>query len=102
MFGIAPEIRKWLTLGVVIATLCLLFAVLTMCQGRNTDKGRIQTEAATGRALDNVTTETEAARQSQTEKQNEVQQIPGANDRLPDNFGRNLECVRRGGERCNP
>jgi len=99
---IIPEIRRWVILGCIIVALCLLFAVLTMCQGRNTDKGRVQTEAATGKALDNVAAQTETIRTDEKEKADAVDQIPGANDRLPDDFGRNLECVRRGGECRNP
>ena len=99
---IPAEIRRYVALGVTIAVLCLCFALLTMCQGRDVDRGRIRTEAATGKALDTVTRETETIRTDEKEKADAVSQIPGASDRLPDNFGRDLECVRRGGERCNP
>lgn len=98
-----PEaIRKWVALGVTIAVLCLCFAILTMCQGRDVDRGRIRTEAATGKALDNVARETDTIRTDEKEKADAVSQIPGSNDRLPDGYGVRLECVRRGGEHCNP
>ena len=103
MFLDIPEtIRKWLALGVMIAILCLCFALLTMCQGRDVDRGRIRTEAATGRALDDVTRETETIRTDEKEKADAVSQIPGSADRLPDGYGARLECVRWGGECRNP
>jgi hypothetical protein len=51
--------------------------------------------AATGKALDAVVTETATIRQEQVGKQNEVKKLNGAGLRLPDNFGRDLERVRR-------
>lgn len=102
LFDIPAEIRKWVALGVTIAVLCLVFALLTMCQGRDVDRGRIRTEAATGKALDTVARETETIRTDEKEKADAVDAIPGSNDRLPDGYGARLECVRRGGERCNP
>jgi len=99
---ITSEIRRWIVLGLCVAALCLLFALLTMCNGRNADRGRIQTEAATGRALDNVAHETPIIRQEQQEKQSEVDRIEGADERLPDGFASELERVRRGEQRRNP
>jgi hypothetical protein len=40
-------------------------------------------------------TETATIRQEQVEKQDEVKKLNGAGLRLPDNFGRDLERVRR-------
>jgi hypothetical protein len=101
-FAIPAEIRRWVILGCIVVALCLAAALLTMCHNRDVSQDRTQTANATGKALDNVAAKTEDARQSQTEKQNEVSQIPGANDRLPDGFGAELECVRRNCERRNP
>lgn len=102
MLDIPETIRRYVAIAVAIAVLCLCFAILTMCQGRDVDRGRIRTESATGNALDTVARETETIRTDEKEKTDAVSQIPGASDRLPDNFGRDLECVRRGGECRNP
>lgn len=92
--NIPEEIRKWVGLGVLIAVLCLAFAVLTMCNNRNRDDNR--TQVATGKALDRVASETPVIRQEQAEKQREVDQIEGSDTRLPDGYGKSLERVRRG------
>ena len=102
LFEVPAEIRRWVALGVIIAVLCLVFALLTMCQGRDFDRGRIRTEVATGDALDRVTRETSNIRNDEKEKSDAINAIPGSDDRLPDGYGAQLECVRRGGERCNP
>ena len=102
MINIPTEIRRWVILGCVIAALCLAFAVLTMCKQRDAYKAREQTAAATTGALDKVANETPAIRADQEEKQRDVDAIEGSSDRLPDGFGRDLECVRRGSECRNP
>lgn len=97
------EARKWLTLVAVFAALIFIGLTLAWCaQGRKDEKGAARTQVETGKALDNVARETEAARNSEQEKQNEISDIPGSDVRLPDGYGARLECVRRGGERCNP
>lgn len=95
-------LRAYVTIGAIITVACLLFSVLTMCQGSKTQHAKLQTENATGRALDKVTTQTQAINADAKDKQNEVDKIPGANDRLPDGYGSRLECVRRGSECRNP
>lgn len=100
--NIPAEIRRWVILGCVVAALCFAFAVLTMCKQRDTSKAREQTATATTEALDKVATETPVIRQEQQEKQREVDSIPGADERLPDGFGAELERVRRGEQRRNP
>jgi hypothetical protein len=92
VLNIAPEIRKWLALGCVVVVLCLAFAVLTMCQGR--DRAGDRTQAATGKALDKVATETPIIRQDQEEKQRAVDEIEGADTPLPDGFGADLQRLR--------
>lgn len=52
---------------------------------------------ATGKALDSVAAKTDTIRAEQEEKQNEVDRIEGADQRLPDGFGAAIERVRRGG-----
>lgn len=46
-------------------------------------------------ALDTVATQTPIIRSEQEEKQRAVDQIQGADQRLPDGFGRELERVRQ-------
>jgi outer membrane murein-binding lipoprotein Lpp len=96
-------LKSWLILAVVVVAAVLL---LSWCADQARIK-KMRAEAtvgqATGKALDRVATETPAIRQEQQEKQREVDDIPGADDRLPDGFARDLERVRRGtGERRNP
>lgn len=96
-------LKSWLILAAVVVAAVLL---LSWCA----DRARLKTMRAeatvgqvTGKALDTVATKTPVIRQEQEEKQREVDNIPGADDRLPDGFARDLERVRRGaGERRNP
>ena len=101
MLDIPEAIRRYVAIAVAIAILCLCFALLTMCQGRDVDRGRIRTENATGRALDTVARETPIIRQDQEEKQRAVDEIEGSDQRLPDGYGDSLQRVRDR-ERRNP
>ena len=100
---IPVEIRRWVTLVAVCVALIFAGLILAWCaQDRRDDKGAARTEAATGKALDTVARETETIRTDEKEKADAVDAISGSNGRLPDGYGARLECVRRGGERCNP
>ena len=90
--------RRIVYLGAAIIALIFVVLVLSWCA----DQARIKqmrsqatVAAATGEALDDVVTETAVIRQEQVEKQDEVKKLNGAGLRLPDNFGRDLERVRR-------
>lgn len=96
------SVRSLITIGAIVVVACLLFAVLTMCQGSKTQRAKLQTENATGRALDKVTTKTETINTDTKAKQDEADKIEGADTRLPDGYGARLECVRRGSECRNP
>lgn len=93
--------RAYVTIGAMIVIACLLFAVLTMCQGSKTQRAKLQTENATGKALDRVTTQTDAINTDTKAKQNEADKIEGADTRLPDGYGADLQRVRDG-KRRNP
>lgn len=83
----------------LVAVLCFIMAGVTMCVQRDRIAGQkrdIQVAKTTGKALDAVTTKTEAIRSEQGKKADEVSKIEGADQRLPDGFGRDLERVRRG------
>lgn len=89
-------LRAWVTLGVIVLAILL---TVSWCADRarlKTMRGEATVAAATGEALGTVVTETAVIRQEQVEKQNEVKKLNGAGMRLPDNFGRDLERVRRG------
>ena len=97
---------RWAMLAGTVALLVIAVLTLSWCSERDRAK-RARAEAtvaaATGKALDKVAAETPAIRQDQEEKQREVDEIPGADQRLPDGFGRDLERVRRDdGLRRNP
>lgn len=75
--------RSLITIGVIVIVACLLFAVLTMCQGSKTQHAKLQTENATGKALDKVTTKTDTINTDTKAKQDEADKIEGADTRLP-------------------
>jgi type VI protein secretion system component VasK len=88
-------LRAWIALGVIVLVVLL---TLSWCADRARVKemrAQATVAAATGKALDTVVTETATIRQEQVEKQDEVKKLNGAGLRLPDNFGRDLERVRR-------
>jgi outer membrane murein-binding lipoprotein Lpp len=88
-------LKSWLILAAVVVVTVL---VLSWCSDRARIKqmrSQATVAAATGEALDAVVTETAVIRQEQVEKQDEVKKLNGAGLRLPDNFGRDLERVRR-------
>lgn len=105
MIDFTAPIRKWVIIGVAIAALCLCFAILSMCSAQR-DASRARSEAsiakATGKALDNVAQQTPVIRREQQEKQDAVREIPGADQRLPDGFGADLERVRRNSRDNDP
>lgn len=83
----------------LVAVLCFVMAGVTMCVQRDRIAGQkrdIQVAKTTGKALDAVTTKTETIRSEQKAKEDEVAKIEGADQRLPDGFGADLERVRRG------
>ena len=95
--NIPEEIRKWVALGVLIVILCLAMAVFTMIN-KPSARNEAKVAGSVGKQLDRVAAETPVIRDEQEEKQREAAQIEGADAPLPDNFGRDLERVRRGGK----
>jgi hypothetical protein len=89
-------LRAYLYLAAIVVVAVLL---LSWCADRarlTAARREAPIAAATGKALDKVAEQTPVIRQEQEEKQREVDNIPGADDRLPDGFARDLERVRRG------
>ncbi|RZJ01804.1 MAG: hypothetical protein EON90_02005 [Brevundimonas sp.] len=82
----------------LIGLLLLILFGVSWCSERKRI-GHAKTEAsiavATGKALDHVASETPVIRQDQEEKQRAVDELQGADQRLPDGFGADLERVRR-------
>lgn len=93
--GITP--RSWLIIGVLAAVLTLYGAFKYQQHRADRAEADLAPARATVDALDKVATETPVIRQDQQEKQDEVETINGADERLPDGFGAELERVRRGG-----
>lgn len=96
----ALDPTRWAALIGVVLLLILTVVTLSWCNERDRLKQSRQeanVAAATGRALDKVAKETPAIRQDQEEKQRAVDNLEGSDQRLPDGYGRDLECVRRGG-----
>ena len=100
MFGLDRLRTRVIQIGAVIITLIFVGLTLAYCVERG-NAHRAKSEAsiarATGKALDRVAAETPVIRQEQAEKQRAFDEIEGADERLPDGFGADLERVRRGG-----
>ncbi len=97
---IPPEIRRWVVGGAAVVALIFIVLTLSWCSERHRVDRNVS--VATGKALDQVAAETPIIRQDQQEKQREVDEIQGADDRLPDGFGADLERVRRGNHSRQP
>jgi hypothetical protein len=77
---------------VIALAIIVLFSWRSGCaQSRRADQA-----VTVGKQLDKVAKETPAIRAEQKEKEDEVQEIDGADQPLPDGFGAELERVRRG------
>lgn len=91
-----PIARRIVGIMALVALLCLVLVVVTMCTGRGRfARQDAQTARATGKALDRVADQTPIIRQEQKAKENEVAAIEGSDTRLPDGYGAALERVRR-------
>lgn len=95
MFGMDRIAGRIVAGLIAVALLCLIGFGVSYCSGRDRlAKDRHQTENATGKALDRVSTETADIHADQQEKQREVETIPGSDTRLPDGYGADLQRVR--------
>lgn len=96
---IPRELRWAVSIAALLIMLVIIMLALSWCSQRDrARKARSEATiaAVTGKALDQVAAETPAIRQDQEEKQREVDALEGADQRLPDGFGADLERVRRG------
>lgn len=88
--------HRVLTIAAIVVLLILIGASLAWCSQRGASQKRDAVVAkTTGRALDKVVAQTPIIRNEQKVKENEVAKIEGADERLPDGFGVELERVRR-------
>lgn len=87
---------KTIILGIVIVlAVVALFSWRSACTSADRARKEASIASATGEQLDKVAAETPVIRQEQVEKQREVDTIAGADQRLPDGFGADLERVRK-------
>lgn len=92
---LTPFARRTLTIFAAVIILCALgFALSTCLHGAQSQKRDAVVAKTTGKALDRVAEQTPIIRNEQKAKEHEVEQIPGASDRLPDGFAAELERVR--------
>lgn len=104
---IRPDFSRvpWRTLLIGCALVTVLLALLSWrasCARAASEGARADIAEATGTALDKVANDTDTIRQEQEDKEDAVEQIPGADQRLPDGFGAGLERVRRGEQPAHP
>lgn len=93
--------RTWLVFGATLLVCLLLLSWCSRGASLKNAKQEAQTANATGKALDKVAAETPVIRQDQEEKQREIDTLEGADQRLPDGFGADLQRLRDR-ERRNP
>ena len=96
MFGLDKTAARIIQVGAVIVVLLFAGAVLTMCL-KPSARNEAKVATSVGKQLDRVAAKTPVIRQEQEEKQRAVDEIEGADQRLPDGFATGLERVRRGG-----
>ena len=104
MFGLDNLGTRVVQIGAIVVALIFLGLTLSYCHERGqARKARADASVsqATGKALDRVAAETPVIRQEQEEKQRAVDEIQGADERLPDGFASELERVRRGSGKHN-
>lgn len=87
-------LKVWAGLGVIVVALSLFAAYQYQKSRADRAEARVVDAVAVSNALETVATETPLIRQDQKEREHEVEQIPGADQRLPDGFGRDLQRVR--------
>ena len=103
IFGVFP-LKTWLLVAVfAVAAIGAGWAAYQHQKARaDRAEARLAPAVATGKALDRVATQTPIIRAEQEEKSRAVDDIQGADQRLPDGFGADLERVRRGGRDRHP
>lgn len=86
--------RSWLILGALAGVLALFGAYKFQEARADRAVAEARQSKVTVEALDRVATQTPAIRSEQEEKQRAVDEIQGADQRLPDGFGPDLQRLR--------
>lgn len=89
------RLKTIIILAVLILGIVVLFSWRSACTAADRARQEASIASATGKALDDVSTQTPVIRQEQAEKQREVDNLEGADQRLPDGFGADLERLRQ-------
>ncbi len=90
-------VKQWCLLALIVLLLLALLGWRSGCQAAKRAGAERDQGVVVGDQMDRVSTGTDAIRQDQQEKTDAVAKIDGADERLPDGFGADLERVRRGG-----
>lgn len=95
-------VKTWAIIAFIVIVGLGLLSWRGACTAAKNAKAEAGQATVVADQLDKVAAETPVIRHDQQEKQREVDEIGGADQRLPDGFGADLERVRRGGEHRNP
>jgi len=95
-------VKQWCLLALIVLLLLALLGWRSGCQAAKRAGAERDQAVVVGDQMDRVSTGTDAIRQDQQEKTDAVAEIDGADERLPDGFGADLERVRRGGRDQHP
>lgn len=88
--------HRILTIFAVVIMLIVIGLSLAWCGQRGANQKRDAVVAkTTGKALDRVAEKTETLQTEQKAKEDAINEIPGADTRLPDGHGAALEQLRR-------
>lgn len=96
------SVKQWLLFLFVAILFLALLGWRAGCTAAKQAQSRADIAVTTGEQLDKVAAQTPVIRQDQKEKEDEIEQLPGADQPLPDGFGAELERVRRGGKPHDP
>jgi len=89
------SVKQWAMFALFVLILLALFGWRSGCQAAKRTKAERNQAVAVGTQLDRVSTGTDTIRQDQKEKEDAVENIPGADQPLPPGFGAELERVRK-------
>lgn len=95
-------LRGWIALGIIAIVLLGVGTCTYQKYRADRAEARLAPAKASVEALDKVATETPIIRDNQKADEHAVSQIPGADDKLPADFGRDLQRVRDKSSNRNP
>ena len=93
IFRMLP-LKAWIGIGVVALILALYGGYRYQAARADRAAAEARQATVTADALDTVATETAVINTDTQEKKRAVDEIQGSDTRLPDGYGRSLECVR--------